>query len=136
MAPYRIVEHTADAGIHVTGGTLEELFSDAARGMMSVICEVPPEGWPETHVVELSAPDAESLIVDWLAELLYLLEVKNFFTTDPRVEKVEGGAMRAVVGGARLRGVVHATEIKAVTHHMISVDRTMNGFETTIYFDL
>jgi len=136
MAPFEIVEHTADVGLHVRGETLEMLFADAARGMFSIISETPPAGRPASHKVELNAPDAESLLVDWLGELLYLFEVKKFFATEPEVRAVEASRLSAVVRGVRLQGVIPGTEIKAVTRHLLNIDRTGNGFETTLYFDL
>ncbi|MFA6448720.1 MAG: archease [bacterium] len=133
---FEIVDHRADIGIHVAGETLAELFADAARGMFFVISEQPPEGWPESHIIELEAPETEQLLVDWLSELLYLLEVKKFFAISPEIELIEPTRIKATVGGMRTRGMSLSAEIKAVTHHMLSVDRTLNGYETTIYFDL
>jgi SHS2 domain-containing protein len=134
--PFEIVEHRADVGISVRGETLAELFADAARGMFFVICEQPPEGWPESHTITIRAADAEQLLVDWLSELLYLFEVKKFFTVAPEIESIETTQLRATVRGAQTRGVSYDTEIKAVTHHLLSIDRTLNGFETIVYFDL
>ena len=34
---YEIFEHTADLGIRVCAGSLDELFADAARGLFSVM---------------------------------------------------------------------------------------------------
>ncbi len=34
---YEIFEHTADLGIRVRAGSLDELFADAARGLFSVM---------------------------------------------------------------------------------------------------
>jgi SHS2 domain-containing protein len=136
MAPFEIVDHTADVGLHVSGESLGQLFADAASGMFSIISEQPPEGWPESHDVKLDAPDVESLIADWLSELLYLFEVKKFFTTGAEIKSIGENKLEAAVRGVRLRGVMCGTEIKAVTQHLLSVDRTIDGFETTIYFDL
>jgi SHS2 domain-containing protein len=134
--PFEIADHRADVGIRVRGKTLAELFADAAGGMFFVISEQPPEGWPESHTVELEAMDTEQLLVDWLSELLYLFEVKKFFTIDAEFEFIEPTRLKAKVNGLRTRGMSFDTEVKAVTHHMLSVDRTLNGFETVIYFDL
>jgi SHS2 domain-containing protein len=134
--PFEIAEHRADVGIRVRGETLAELFADAARGMFYVICEQPPEGWPESHDVGIEADDIEQLFVDWLSELLYLFEVKKFFASEPEIESIEPTKLKATVKGVRTRGMTCETEIKAVTHHLLSIDRTLNGFETTVYFDL
>ncbi len=34
---YEIFEHTADLGIRVCAGSLDELFADAARGLFAVM---------------------------------------------------------------------------------------------------
>ena len=128
--PFEIAEHRADVGIRVRGKTLAELFADAARGMFFVICEQPPEGWPESHSIAIEAADVEQLLVDWLSELLYLFEVKKFFTVAPEIEYIEPTRLSATVKGVRTRGMSCETEVKAVTHHLLSVDSTLNGFET------
>ncbi len=134
--PYEIVDHKADVGLHVSGGDLARLFADAARGMFGIISAEPPEGWPESHRVELEADDTEQLIVDWLSELIYLFEVKKFFLLDAEVAEIGPKKIVADVSGLRTRGAFAGTEIKAVTHHLLSIDKTLKGFETTIYFDL
>ncbi len=118
------------------------MFEDAARGMFEIISDIKPQGWEERMDVELAAPDAESLLVDWLSELLYLFEVKKFYTTAPEVElrltdDAGGGVVLiATVSGIRMKGAISATEIKAVTHHLLSIDKVLGGYETKIYFDI
>ncbi|HOO55446.1 MAG TPA: archease [bacterium] len=136
MAPFKLVEHTADIGIEVEAESIEQLFSDSAAGMFAVISGSPPDGWPESHTIELSAPDTETLLVDWLNELLYMFEVKKFFTTKAELDISDGNRLKATVSGTKFKGIFPGTEIKAVTYHMLSVDRTVDGYETRIYFDL
>ncbi len=136
MSPFEIVDHRADVGVRVRGGTLAELFADAARAMSFVISERPPEGWPRSHHVELDAPDAEQLLVDWLSELLYLFEVKKFYAREADVESIDTNRLAVTVHGVQMKGVFPCAEIKAVTQHLLSIDRTLDGFETVVYFDL
>ena len=37
--PYEILEHTADVGLKVYGGTLPELFANAGRGLVMLALE-------------------------------------------------------------------------------------------------
>jgi Uncharacterized conserved protein len=39
--PHEVFEHTADLGIRVTADTLEELFAEAAAGLLEVLTEDP-----------------------------------------------------------------------------------------------
>ena len=136
MAPFEIVEHTADAGVRITAPDLETFFADAARGMFHLISDTGVEGWPAQHTVDLAAPDMETLLVDWLSELLYLFEVKKFFFEDVAFEQLEPERLQARVSGISWRGLMSGTEIKAVTHHMLEVSHGLEGYSATVYFDL
>jgi len=125
----------ADAGLRVSANSIEELFEDAARGMFAIISGEKPPGWDETRRIHLEAVDRESLLVDWLSELLYLLEVKLFWTIEPDV-KIEGETLEASIGGVKMEGTVSGTEIKAVTYHMLEIHESGGRFETDIFFDL
>lgn len=136
MSPYEIVEHTADAGVHITAPDLAAFFSDAATGMFHIICEGQAHGWDAEHRVELSAPDLEDLLVNWLSELLYLFEVKKFVFHAVTFDSLGETGLIATVRGVNFRGEMAGTEIKAVTYHMIDIRRESGGFEATVYFDL
>lgn len=136
MSPFEVVDHRADVGVRVRGETLEELFAEAARAMSFVISERAPEGWPQSHRVELDVPDTEQLLVDWLSELLYLFEVKKFYAQEAEIESIDANRLAATVRGVQMKGVFPCAEIKAVTQHLLSIDRTLEGFETVVYFDL
>ena len=136
MAPYEIVEHTADVGVRVRAADLETFFEDAARGMFHIIRDEPVEGWPAGHEVALGAPDTATLLVDWLSELLYLFEVKKFIFEKAVFHSIGDEGLRATVSGMSFRGEIAGTEIKAVTYHLLEVARGAGGYETTVYFDL
>ena len=137
MSPFEFIEHTADIGVRVSAPTMEELFQEAAAAMFAAVSSDPPSGWNEKRSVSLEAPDAESLIVDWLNELLYLLEVKLFWAVETRVS-LSGNSTRleADVSGVKMEGTIEGTEIKAVTYHLLEIHPVEEGFETDIYFDV
>jgi len=68
---YQEVEHTADRALHVWGRTLPDLFAGAARGMYSLMADLNGLAATERREVQLEAWDQESLLVDWLNELLF-----------------------------------------------------------------
>lgn len=136
MAPFEIVESTADVGVRVRAADLETFFEDAARGMFHIICDEPVEGWPAAHEAALDAPDTATLLVDWLSELLYLFEVKKFIFQKAVFHSIGANALHATVSGTSFRGELTGTEIKAVTYHLLEVSGGEGGYETTVYFDL
>lgn len=138
MSGYRLLEHTADMGIEARGATLAELFVQAALGLREVLCgsAAPrPERWEE---VTLCAGDREELLVDWLGEILYRLEVHGFLATGFVIARLTDTALTGRLGGVdfapgRLR---LAREVKAVTWHRLAVTGAPGAWQARLYLDL
>lgn len=133
--PWEEVEHTADWALRVRGDDLRSLFENAARGMVSLIGGEGNPDQPVTHhQIALSASDQETLLVDWLTELLYLIEDQQIVLADIQVQQVDGSSLAAQVGGRP--GGQMQKHIKAVTYHNLSIRRAGQDYETTIVFDV
>jgi SHS2 domain-containing protein len=70
------LEHTADVLMRVRGATLGEVFADAGRAMFNVMYG-PCEDRGVEREVRLEAENLESLLIDYLSELLFITEVEN-----------------------------------------------------------
>ncbi len=128
------VPHTADLAIRVWGRDMAELFVNAAYGMACQLGD--PESVTQTveYPIELEAFDAETLLVSWLGELLYLEERDGCLLTDFEVLEITPVHLRAVArGGPVQRYHIH---IKAVTFSNLKIVATGQGYETTIVFDV
>jgi SHS2 domain-containing protein len=128
------IEHTADIAIRVWGHDLAELFANAAYGMA---CQLATPGMVDQtikHRVELDAYDAETLLVSWLGELLYLSEREGCAFTDFEMLEVTPTHLRAVVRGGAVEE--HRQHIKAVTFNELEILHTDVGYETTVVFDV
>ena len=138
MGSFRLIEHTADMGIEASGETLEELFAQAARGLMAAIGGDATGEVREDRQVELQGEDGPELFVLWLNEILYLLEIQRFFPVRFRVERAEGHQLRAMVGGEPFDPQRHQIEreVKAVTYHRLSLERGEEGWHARVYVDL
>jgi SHS2 domain-containing protein len=71
---YQEIEHTADRSFHVGGRTLAELFTNAALALTAVQAATVVEGSRTAREVEVTGVDRETLLVNWLNEILYLQE--------------------------------------------------------------
>ncbi|MGH9650946.1 MAG: archease, partial [Terriglobales bacterium] len=71
------LEHTADWALRVRGRDLAELLVNAANGMMELAGVQTSAGAGPERKLELTSPDRESLLVDWLHELLLALELRS-----------------------------------------------------------
>ena len=137
MRPFEITDHTADVGITAYGATREELFANAALGMLSIIGDPDTVAAKDTREVQVRASDPAALLAAFLAELLFLLEVEHFVTRRADVESVSDTEARATLHGEPIapHHELH-TEIKAVTHHGLRVEQVGGTWEANVLFDI
>ena len=130
---FREIEHTADWELEVWGPNQEALFEQAALGMCSLLGLRLEEGPRERRTFELEAPDQESLLVNFLNELLFLAE-NGGFGPDRLDLKVRGGCLTATLEGAPI--AEQRKEIKAATYSNLVIRETGRGLETRVVFDV
>ena len=133
MMGFEEISHTADWSVHVWAEDLPSLFAESARAMNVLSGTRTGNGTPVTKTFETEAPDAESLLVAFLSELVYFQEQENV-AFDRFELQVEGQRLKAEMEGAQVESVDKA--IKAVTYHNLKIRETNEGFETTIVFDV
>src|SRR5690348_6327015 len=103
-AGYIILDHTADVGVKAWGATPAEAFSMAARGMFEVVLDTDPQAWRPNGrqsqlPVDVEGAAWQSLLVNWLAELVYLFDVESFVPLDIRFEQCEPPRCHAILSG-------------------------------------
>lgn len=132
----RIINHTADVGIEVSGDTIEEIFLNSARGLYEImgIEYETEEGFLE---INLYSNQIEELLVKFLNELIYLVEIrkiggeiKNLRLTRKDREYLLNITLRVKKIKKRDK------EIKAATYHNLKIEKTKEGFKTIVIFDL
>ncbi|MEK9148176.1 MAG: archease [Patescibacteria group bacterium] len=132
---YEILPHTADLRIRARGKTLEELFRNALRGMSSVM---QPQAFDRQADVEreiaLKSPDQPSLLVDFLAEALTLVQINREVYSDVIFGELSQTSLRATLSGVRVSEF--AEDIKAVTYHGVEIKETDAGYEATVVYDI
>ena len=135
--PYEILEHTADVGLKVYGGTLPELFANAGRGLVMLALESPDASPKECRALSASGGDREELLVHWLSEILYAMDAEGWLFCDFRIGKLEADAIEAEGWGERREpGERQRVAVKAVTYHQVSVRKINGGWEAVVYFDI
>ena len=130
---YREIEHTADWMLEVWAPTLPGLLEQAARGMYSLSGVDIKEGNRSSTSFELRARDPETLLVRFLAELLYYVERENIAFDKYELEH-SGEVLKARLEGAEI--ISMKKEIKAVTYHNLEVQQHERGLEASIVFDV
>ena len=135
---YRLIDHTADFGIHVFGSDLNDLFTNAAKAMfdqITIVKDLQPEKELKIHVTGSDWPD---LMVNWLRELLYLWTGKELLVKHIDIQTLSEYNLTATLRIDPFKPDQHVikNDIKAVTYHQIQVSKAEDGWESRIIFDV
>jgi SHS2 domain-containing protein len=148
--PYEILKHTADLRMRVWADTLESLFLDAAKGMMSIIkkSKIPEGVRPvglygagknqkskiERHIT-VQAGDRTALLIDFLNEILALAQTNKEVYPKVILKKLSETEIEAELSSVPVEGFDE--DIKAVTYHEAEVRKNSTGnWETILVFDI
>lgn len=134
---YKKLKHTTDLKLKVFGQNLDELFSNAALALFDCIetrknfAQIPEN---KSHKIKITSTDLEALLVDWLSELLYLHDLHNENYFNIKINKL---TKKQII--AQVRGIpCHQDkfDVKAATYHELNIQKTDQGYEAVILFDI
>jgi SHS2 domain-containing protein len=132
-AGFREIEHTADWQLDVWAPDLPGLLEQAARGMYNLAGARLEDGPRRVRSFIVSGDDAETLLVHFLSELLYIEEQEGLGFNEFDLT-LRGDRLVAHLSGARL--AQWDKEIKAVTYHNLKIRNSSNGLNVSIVFDV
>jgi SHS2 domain-containing protein len=89
--PYRFLDHTADVAVELRAPTRDELFADALVAFTDTTTDPATVTPREAVRIEVEADDAESLLVEFLDELVYRFEVDGMLFREAEVTIAEHG---------------------------------------------
>lgn len=135
---FELLEHTADVGFRATADTLPELFEAAAEALVSTAIEVDNVDPRESYPIIAQGGSRETLLVNWLSEVLYQLDgerraMRRFKVEELTAERVSGRAFGEPRDAARHAGRLI---VKGVTYHQLKVEETPAGCVCEVYLDI
>jgi len=135
---FEIIDHTADIGIIAYGKDVKELFSNAALALFSLITE--PENIEEkSHLnLKVRSEDRDSLLVEWLNELIYFFDAKHILFNRFDIERLTHNELKAICYGEGFDPMKHKIKrgVKAATYHMLKLDKNNDGYKAQIILDI
>ena len=132
------MDHTADIGIAAYGADIKELFINAATGLFSLMVDLNTVKEDTEREVKLTAEDEETLLVEWLNELIYIFDVEHLLFKRFQIDGLNGNQVKARCFGEKVDQSRHRLEraIKAATYHMLRITKSDIGYEVTVIFDI
>ena len=128
MEKYRFLHHTADAKFQAFGQTLEEAFSHAALAITSLMWDPAKIRKKMTIPVEVKGKDLQQLLVNFLEEILYLLDTKGFllgYVEGLSIQKIKGAfSLRASYKGDKYSSLYEIYgNVKAITYNEMVIGK-------------
>ena len=116
---------TADVAFISYGRSLNELFSNAALAMFEVIANTEKVKPKERKKVKVKGNDLQSLMFNWLNELIIFVDAENllFSKFDVKINEKKF-ELQAECKGEKINPKHELrTEVKAATYHKMKVEK-------------
>lgn len=129
---FKEVPHTADIAIDVFASNLPELFNNAAQGLYHILGIRTGTAEVEKISLEIEELDTETLLVSFLGELLYYVDLGKA-AVDIEVT-VGNNKLNALLSMLPLEE--YKVEVKAVTYNQLEIIESGRQMQTRIVFDI
>jgi SHS2 domain-containing protein len=130
------ISHTADIKIRVHAPTLETLFSETFNALMQVMYGTARRGGIIKEI-QVESTDNESLLLDFLSEVLFVSEVESLVFFDACIS-IQGSQLTAELSGEPFDPIRHSggSEVKGISYSGLSIIHDANGYMLDIIFDV
>jgi SHS2 domain-containing protein len=130
---------TADVAFVAYGKDLNELFTNAALAMFEVMIDTKDVKPKVGKKVKADGNDLQSLMFNWLNELLVFVDAENiaFSQFDVKIDK-KNLKLEAVCKGEKIDVKRHErrTAVKAATYHKMEIKKVKNIWQTQVILDI
>ncbi|MGE5568974.1 MAG: archease [Rhodospirillales bacterium] len=135
---YEILDHTADIGFRARGSTAAELFEQAAEALVSIAMEIDDVSPQQTYALEAAGSDMESLLVNWLSEVLFWIDGRHIAMRRFEVSELASDRVAARAFGEPRNPERHRAKlvVKGVTYHQLRIWEDENGWWAEVYLDI
>ncbi len=135
---FEILEHTADIGFRARARTLPELFEEAATALVSVALELDDLAPRSAYPIAAAGEERESLLVNWLSEVLYWLDGSRIAMRRFRVEQLTTDRVTGMGWGEPYDPSRHKARliVKGVTYHQLRIEQDSQGWCAEVYLDI
>ncbi|MGH9469356.1 MAG: archease [Terriglobia bacterium] len=135
---FRILEHPADVGFEAYGASVAETFANAARALTSIRVDLEMIVLRESVTARAEGRDRESLLFNWLSEVLYLEDAEGWLFAKFEIEEMSDVAFHALARGEKYDPARHQLKslVKAITYHQLAIEKTDCGWRAQVFVDI
>ena len=135
---FEVLDHPADIGFRAHADTLPALFAACAEALVSLILDASAAAPAEQISISADAADRESLLVNWLNEVLYFVDSRRLVFQRFEIAKWADTHIEATAFGERRDPQKHPSKliVKAVTYHQLAIRQSADGWSADVYVDV
>ena len=134
-ASHELIDHTSEVRLRLRARSLGELLAEAGRALAELQLRGAEAGTAAgTRRLRVAAADRESLLVDWLNELIFLAEAERWVATGFEIERVDARSVDVTASGVELTRI--SGLVKAATMHGLRVADMDGGVEAEVILDV
>lgn len=111
---YKFLDHTADIKFQAYGETLNEVFENSALAVAEYLNSGEKITPSKAKIIDISAQDNESLLSNFIDEILYLIDAEDFVTSKAQIQ-IRGNNLHAELFGDKSSNY-NLQHIKAATY--------------------
>ncbi|HSD77886.1 MAG TPA: archease [Solirubrobacteraceae bacterium] len=130
---HRWTEDAAELRLEVQASSEQAVFAEAFHALRELFAVQETGGEPVQRQVEAEADDHRTLLAEWLAELVFLVEKERLVLDDVSGVRVLDGQLEATVRAHR-GDPPH--RVKGVAYHDLDLHRDRDGWRGTVVLDV
>lgn len=142
MAPraskgYKFIEDlTSDVMFEAYGKGLKELFTNSAKAMFKVICQIDKVKPKKAKEIMIEADNVSSLLYKWLSRLIALVDTEQMFFSKFEIEQISEKHLKAKCYGEPMTPEKGETVVKAVLFYGFKLERNKSGYVARVGCDI
>jgi SHS2 domain-containing protein len=135
---YKFLAHTADVKFQAFGKTLEKAFENSAFALKEEISGKVIVKEREKKDISVRGKDFESLLYNFLEEILYMLEARDFLFSKVKSIKIdkEKFRLKVIVSGDRASNYKFSNSVKAITYNEMFVKKMKDKWISQVVLDV
>jgi len=134
---YKFLDNiTSDVAFEAYGKTLKELFTNAAKALLTVICKVKQIKPIESKEFKFKAENTEDLMMNWLQGIIAVIDTEEMFFSKIDIIEISPFMLQAKLSGEPIRPELGETVVKAVTYHEFKLEETKEGYKVRVSLDI
>ncbi len=130
-----MLEHTSEVKFKIRGMSLEKIFENSALAFSNFVSRGEKIKPLKKVKIKIEGEDSESLLYNFIDELIYLSDAKGFIVSKAKV-KLRDNKLEAELQGDKTSNYPYLDHVKAPTYSEMYVKKNKDSWEAVFVLDV